>query len=108
MFNLEGAYVLKTFGCKVNYYFRNSDYQLTEQHVGSDEGPTTFQNNSSEYGAIFDLNSDLSQKVVVNFVEDTAITGDEAYMELAESQAMTLGYYLSKDLEPLHLDIRMI
>ena len=57
-------------------------------------------NEAVEYTATFDLSSDSStQKVVVNFVdEDNSIVGEEAFMNPANSEEFTIGYYLSRDL----------
>ena len=59
-----------------------------------------------EYGAIFDLGNDsLSQKVAVNYVvEDISVIGDEAFINPTESKELTLGYYLSKELDLFHVD----
>ncbi len=114
---------------KVDYTFRSSDYSLTEAHAeeghheehgdedhdedehgDEDEheghAPTTFLNNATEYGAIFDMSSDeISQKVSFNFVdEDTSIFGEEAFMNPANNRELTLGYFVSKDYEPFHVD----
>ena len=139
VFNLEGAYLVNNRWLKrVNYYFRDSDYSLTEQHAegehhgqehpgdehqdeehqdkehaGEDhgdghqgEGPTLFTNIAKEYGAIFDFtNESLAQKVVVNFVEEqVAIIGSEIFMKPAASEELTFGYFVSKDLDLLHVD----
>ena len=66
--NLEGAYIVSNSWLKkVNYFIRDTDYSLTEQHAEEEhegeehgdedhaEGPTVFSNESREYGAIFDL-----------------------------------------------------
>ena len=116
--NLEGSYLLgNSWLTKIDYHFRDSDYSHTEQHaeeeghVGPDpghpeEGPTTFSNDAREYGAIFDLGNDsLSQKVAVNYVvEDVAVIGDEAFINPTESKELTLGYFLSKELDLFHVD----
>lgn len=126
VFNLEGSYGLGgTVLKKINYYFRDSDYSLTEQHAEMEEehhdehggeeghedehhaeGPTQFKNDTQEYGAIFDLsNSALSQRLVVNFVEENiSVIGEEAFINPTESEEVTLGYYVSKDLGAFHLD----
>jgi iron complex outermembrane receptor protein len=107
---------------KVDYTYRKSDYSLTEQHAEEEhdehegeehEGeeheehaPTLFLNNSSEYGAIFDLSkSGVSQKISFNFVdEDTSIFGEEAFMNPANNRELTLGYFMSKDFESYNID----
>ena len=64
-------------------------------------------NEAVEYGATFDISNDSStQKVVVNFVdEDNSIVGEEAFMNPANSEEFTIGYYLSKDLGSFDLDL---
>ncbi len=37
-------------------------------------------------------------------VEDIAVIGDEAFINPTESKELTLGYYLSKDLDLFHVD----
>jgi iron complex outermembrane receptor protein len=123
--NLEGAYIVRNSWLKkVNYFIRDTDYSLTEQHAEEEhegeehegeehgdedhaEGPTVFSNESREYGAIFDLsNDDLLQKISLNFVdEDMSILGEEAFMNPTGSEEMTLGYYLSKQVDSFHLDL---
>jgi len=119
VYNFEGSYILSNSRLKqVNYHFRDSDYMLTEQHVEEEdhqpeespahheEAPTVFSNKATEFGAIFDMsNAALSQKVAINFVdEQVAVLGEEAYINPTESTEVTLGYYLSKDFAPFHLD----
>ncbi|MDA9095975.1 TonB-dependent receptor [Porticoccaceae bacterium] len=119
--NVDGSYVVgNSWLTKIDYRFRDSDYSHTEQHAeeeahegeedGDDlheEGPTTFTNDAKEYGAIFDLGNDsLSQKVAVNYVvEDISVIGDETFINPTESKELTLGYYLSKDLDLFHVDL---
>ncbi len=123
--NVEGAYIVSNSWLKkVNYFIRDTDYSLTEQHAEEEhegeehegeehgdedhaEGPTVFSNESREYGAIFDLsNDDLLQKISLNFVdEDMSILGEEAFMNPTASEEMTLGYYLSKQVDSFHLDL---
>ena len=113
---------------KVDYTFRRTDYSFTEAHAeeghheehgdedhededhDEDEhegkAPTTFLNNATEYGAIFDMSNDeVSQKVSFNFVdEDASIFGEEAFMNPTNNRELTLGYFISKDYEPFHVD----
>ena len=122
--NVEGSYAVNSSWLKkVNYYLRDTDYSLTEQHAEGEgehndeveehgdefheEGPTLFTNDAKEYGAIFDLtNGSLLQKVSVNFVEeDISIIGEEAFMNPTTSEEMTLGYFVSKELDLVHLDV---
>jgi iron complex outermembrane receptor protein len=122
-FTIKGLYNLN--GNTINsisYTFRDADYSLTEAHAeeeGHDEhegeeeheehAPTVFSNNATEYGAIFDISNDnMTQKVVFNFVdEDSSIVGEEAFMNPANNEEFTVGYYMSKDLEAFKLDFGM-
>ena len=122
-FTIKGLYNLN--GNTINsisYTYRDSDYSLTEAHAeeeGHDDheeeeeheehAPTIFSNNATEYGAIFDISNDnMTQKVVFNFVdEDSAIVGEEAFMNPANNEEFTVGYYMSKDLEAFKLDFGM-
>ena len=102
----------------IDFTFRNSDYTLTEAHEeeeghddhGDEEeehAPTVFANEAIEYGAIFDIsNENLSQKVAINFVdEDNSIVGEEAFMNPANSEEFTIGYYASKDFGSFNMDM---
>ena len=122
-FTIKGLYNLN--GNTINsisYTYRDSDYSLTEAHAeeeGHDDheeeeeheehAPTIFSNNATEYGAIFDISNDnMTQKVVFNFVdEDSSIVGEEAFMNPANNEEFTLGYYMSKDLEAFKVDFGM-
>ena len=66
-----------------------------------------FTNDAQEAGFIIDLSqNDFSQKLVVNITEeDSAIIGHEAFMNPAENEETTFGYYLSTDLDLFHLDL---
>ena len=113
--NLEGSFNLDNNWVKgINYFFRDTDYLLWEQHAEvegaheeedhdgdhHDEGPTYFTNESTEYGAVFDLSGEsLTQKVAINFMqEDLSIVGHESFMNPAENEEMTLGYFVSGKL----------
>ena len=114
LYNLNGAFVNT-----ISYNYRDSDYSLTEAHAeeeGHDEhegeeeheehAPTVFMNDATEYGAIFDISNDvMTQKIVVNFVdEDSSIVGEEAFMNPANNEEFTIGYYMSKNLDLFNLD----
>ena len=79
---------------------------MHEEEEHEEHSPTVFMNEAVEYGATFDISNDSStQKVVVNFVdEDNSIVGEEAFMNPANSEELTIGYYLSKDLGMFDLD----
>ncbi len=108
---------------KVDYYFRDSDYSLTEQHEESDEaheegydeeghgheeeGSTLFVNDAFESGLTLDLvgGDTYNHKLVLNVVdEDTSIIGSEAFMNPASNNKRTLGYFITKELNLLHID----
>ena len=116
-FDLRGSLNINgNFLSSVDFFFRDSDYVLTEQHAEEDDehdeheghskGPTTFANDSIEAGLIFDLSNDqLSQKVALNFVdEDTSVIGAEAFMNPASREELTLGYFASRDFDIFHVD----
>jgi iron complex outermembrane recepter protein len=119
-FDLRGSLnIYGNFLSSVDFFFRHSDYVLTEQHAQEDDehdehdeheghskGPTTFANDSIEAGLIFDLSNDqLSQKVSLNFVdEDTSVLGAEAFMNPASREELTLGYFASRDFDIFHVD----
>ena len=113
LYNLNGNLVNS-----VTYNYRDTDYTLTEAHAeeeGHDEheeeeheehAPTVFSNDATEYGAIFDLSNDnLIQKISLNFVdEDSSIVGEEAFMNPANNEEFTIGYFMSADLDNFYLD----
>ena len=119
-FDLRGSLNINGhFLSSVDFFYRDSDYLLTEQHAqehdehdehdeheGHSEGPTTFANDSLEAGLIFDLSNDqLSQKVSLNFVEeDTSVLGAEAFMNPASRDELTFGYFASRDFDFFHVD----
>jgi len=116
-FDLRGSLNINgNFLSSVDFFFRDSDYVLTEQHAQEDEehdeheghskGSTTFANDSEEAGLIFDLSNDqLSQKVSLNFVdEDNSVRGAEAFMNPASRDELTLGYFASRDFDVFHVD----
>ena len=116
-FDLRGSLNINgNFLSSVDFFFRDSDYVLTEQHAQEDDehdeheghskGPTTFANDTIEAGLIFDLSNDqLSQKVSLNFVdEDTSVLGAEAFMNPASREELTLGYFASRDFDIFHVD----
>ena len=61
---------------------------------------------ATEYGAIFDLSSDnFIQKISFNYVdEDSSIVGGESFMNPANNEEFTLGYFVSADLDTFYLD----
>ena len=69
-------------------------------------GPTTFTNDSSELRVVFNLDTaSFNQSVVLNLVdEDTAIVGDEAFMNPVDSSETSFGYYMSKNFDAFEFD----
>jgi iron complex outermembrane receptor protein len=122
-FTIKGSYnVNGGLVKKIDYTYRDSDYTLTEAHAeeeGHEEhedeeeheehAPTNFINNATEYGAIFDMSNDvMTQKFSFNyFDENTSIFGEEAFMNPANNEVLTLGYFVGRDFDPFHLDFGM-
>ncbi|MDC1444376.1 TonB-dependent receptor [Gammaproteobacteria bacterium] len=122
-FTIKGSYnVNGGLVKKIDYTYRDSDYTLTEAHAeeeGHEEhedeeeheehAPTNFINNATEYGAIFDMSNDvMTQKFSFNYVEEnTSIFGEEAFMNPANNEVLTLGYFVGRDFDPFHLDFGM-
>ena len=114
--NLEGSLTLDAGILKgINYFFRDSEYELTEQHEEEegahagheDEGPTVFTNDSTEFGATIDLSTDaLNQKISFNSSqEEIAIIGAEAFMRPTERTENTIGYFTSRSFEAFNLNL---
>jgi iron complex outermembrane recepter protein len=119
-FNIDGSYVFDNGPLnRINYYYRNTDYSLTEQHAEGEEhdeedheddheeGPTMFSNDADEFGLILDLGNDsLSQKLVLqNMNEDVSIIGAEAFMNPVDSNEQMIGYYLGTSFVGMDLDL---
>ena len=119
-FTVKGSYnVNGNLVKKIDYTYRDTDYTLVEAHAeeeGHDEphdpeeeehAPTLFSNNSTEYGAIFDISNDIrTQKLSFNYVdEDSSIVGEEAFMNPANNEVLTLGYFVGQDFDLFHADL---
>ncbi|MDB2503494.1 TonB-dependent receptor [Gammaproteobacteria bacterium] len=119
-FTVKGSYnVNGNLVNKIDYTYRDSDYTLVEAHAeeeGHDEphdpeeeehAPTLFSNNATEYGAIFDISNDIkTQKLSFNYVdEDSSIVGEEAFMNPANNEVLTLGYFVGQDFDMFHVDL---
>jgi iron complex outermembrane receptor protein len=120
-FTVKGSYnVNGNLVNKIDYTYRDTDYTLTEAHAeeeGHDEhegeeeheehAPTVFANNATEYGAIFDISNDIrTQKLSFNYVdEDSSIVGEEAFMNPANNEVLTLGYFVGQDFDLFHVDL---
>jgi iron complex outermembrane receptor protein len=119
-FTIKGSYnVNGNLVNKIDYTYRDTDYTLVEAHAeeeGHDEphdpgeeehAPTLFSNNATEYGAIFDISNDIrTQKLSFNYVdEDSSIVGEEAFMNPANNEVLTLGYFVGQDFDMFHADL---
>ena len=120
-FTMKGSYnVNGNLVNKIDYTYRDTDYTLTETHAeeeghDEDEGeeeheeyaPTVFANNATEYGAIFDISNEIrTQKLSFNYVdEDSSIVGEEAFMNPANNEVLTLGYFVGQDFDLFHVDL---
>ena len=104
---------------KLSYFFQFNDYSFTEGHVEmhhdeeeeeeeEEHEPTTFTNDSFEFGLKLDLGEQARgnrQNFTVNFSqEDVAIVGEEAFMQPVDSKMLSLGYFLCRELAVLDLD----
>ncbi len=116
---LEGAATNLRGLDKLSYFLQVNDYTFTEAHVegehhGEEEeeeeehGPTTFTNESFEFGMKLDIGNQDSgnrQSVTINASqEDVAIIGEEAFMKPVDSQMLSFGYFICRELEVMDID----
>jgi iron complex outermembrane receptor protein len=117
---LEGAATNLRGLDKLSYFLQVNDYSFTEAHVegehhGEEEeeeeeehGPTTFTNESVEFGMKLDIGDQAGgnrQNVTINASqEDVAIIGEEVFMKPVDSQMFSFGYFLCRELEVMDLD----
>ena len=115
---IEGASTNLSGVEKLSYFFQFNDYSFTEGHVEmhhdeeeeeeEEHEPTTFTNDSFEFGLKLDLGEQASgnrQNFTVNFSqEDIAIVGEEAFMQPVDSKILSLGYFMCRELAVLDLD----
>ena len=117
---LEGAATNLSGLDKLSYFLQVNDYSFTEAHVegehhGEEEeeeeeehGPTTFTNESVEFGMKLDIGDQAGgnrQNVTINLSqEDVAIIGEEVFMKPVDSQMFSFGYFLCRELEVMDLD----
>ncbi len=98
----------------------HDDHEDEEEHEG--HGPTTFSNQSTELAVKFDIGDEsMGQKIALNIAqEEIAIFADhgeedadhddhddhagENYLEPTQSDELTLGYYISNQLDFAHID----
>ena len=118
-FTIKGSYnVNGNLVNKIDYTYRDTEYTLTEAHEEHHEeeeeeeeeeehAPTIFANDATEYGAIFDISNEVrTQKISFNYVdEDSSIVGEEAFMNPANNEVLTLGYFVGQDFNMFHADL---
>ena len=95
---------------KLSYFLQVNDYSFKESHIGGEHaGETTlFTNESYELGMKLDIgdqNSGDRQNFTINVSqEDVAIVGEEAFMKPVDTQMLSLGYFICRELEVMDLD----
>ena len=99
---------------KLSYFVQVNDYDFTEAHLedGVAEESTTFTNESFEVGLKFDIGNQASgnrQNVTLNLSEeDVSIkpsnANEEPFMRPADSQMLSLGYFICRELDVMDLD----
>ena len=84
------------------------DEDEEEEEEEEEHAPTTFTNESFEFGLKLDIGDQASgnrQNFTVNLSqEDVAIIGEEAFMQPVDSKMLSLGYFLSRELAVFDLD----
>jgi iron complex outermembrane receptor protein len=121
---IEGLYNFN--GGLVNsaeYSIRDTEYVHVEAHeeIGGvahphplgdgdddndDHEPTTFSNQSTELAIKLDIGDESKgQKVAINVAEEEiSLVGSEEFLKTTQSDELTLGYYLSNQLDFAHID----
>ena len=111
---IEGASTNISALDKLSYFVQVNDYDFIESHVeeGVVEESTTFTNESFEIGLKFDIGDQASgnrQNVMLNLSEeDVSIKPSDAnedpFMRPADSQMLSLGYFICRELDVMDLD----
>ena len=95
---------------KLSYFLQVNDYSFKESHIGGEHAgeSTLFTNESTELGMKLDIgdqNSGDRQNFTINVSqEDVAIIGEEAFMKPVDTQMLSLGYFICRELEVMDLD----
>jgi len=95
---------------KLSYFLQINDYSFKEGHIGGEHAgeSTLFTNESFELGMKLDIGNQASgnrQNFTINVSEeDVAIIGEEAFMKPVDSQMLSFGYFLCRELEVMDLD----
>ena len=107
---LEGASINVAGLDKLSYFLQINDYSFKESHIGGEHAgeSTTFTNESFEFGMKLDIGNQAGgnrQSVTINASqEDVAIIGEEAFMKPVDSQMLSFGYFICRELEVMDLD----
>ena len=95
---------------KLSYFIQINDYSFKEDHIGGEHAgeSTLFTNESFELGMKLDIGNQAGgnrQNFTINVSEeDVAIIGEEAFMKPVDSQMLSFGYFLCRELEVMDLD----
>ena len=107
---LEGASINLAGLDKLSYYLQINDYSFKESHVGGEHAgeSTLFTNEAFELGMKLDIGNQASgnrQNFTINASqEDVAIIGEEAFMKPVDSQMLSFGYFICRELDVMDLD----
>ena len=107
---LEGASINLAGLDKLSYYLQINDYSFKEGHIGGEHSgeSTLFTNEAFELGMKLDIGNQDSgnrQNFTINASqEDVAIIGEEAFMKPVDSQMLSFGYFICRELDVMDLD----
>lgn len=111
---IEGASTNISALDKLSYFLQINDYDFTEGHIGGEHNgeSTTFTNESYEIGMKIDIGNQAGgnrQNVTLNLSEeDVSIKPSDAdedpFMRPTESQMLSIGYFISRELAVMDLD----
>jgi iron complex outermembrane receptor protein len=84
----------------------HDDHEDKEEEGHDDHEPTTFSNQSTELAIKLDIGDESKgQKIAINVAEEEiSIVGSEEFLKTTQSDELTLGYYLSNQLDFAHID----
>ena len=95
---------------KLSYFLQINDYSFKEGHIGGEHAgeSTLFTNESFELGMKLDIGDQADgnrQNFTINVSEeDVAIIGEEAFMKPVDSQMLSFGYFICRELDVMDLD----
>ena len=84
----------------------HDDHEDKEEEGHDEHEPTTFSNQSTELAIKLDIGDESKgQKIAINVAEEEiSIVGSEEFLKTTQSDELTLGYYLSNQLDFAHID----